>query len=338
MRPEDNILESLHNNPALYWPHLSALLGQVYSAAESASAEEMSIKSTTSRRPNTLISGRQREPYLPPAPRSIQKGSSLADLLDKPAIEALVHNISLVHRRFKGDAFRRAALTGLGPLALLQRGQHLARVLRAHLPTRYEDAVDILIRSLTPPSKPSDEHGLAVFFYLPHVSFVALFGLDAAENGGRDPFEVSMRAQYEFTRRFSSEFSMRPFLIRYPERTLARLIEWTRDGDYHVRRLCSEGARPRLPWAVQIPALVTDPRPALPILEALKDDPELYVRRSVANHLGDIAKDHPAIVFKLCETWLKDASTERKWLIRHALRHPARKGVKRALQLRKRAK
>jgi 3-methyladenine DNA glycosylase AlkC len=127
---------------------------------------------------------------------------------------------------------------------------------------------------------------------LPHVSFVALYGLNAAENGDRDPFEISMRAQYEFTRRFSSEFSMRPFLIRYPERTLARLLEWTRDSDYHVRRLCSEGARP-----------------VMPLLEALKDDPELYVRRSVANHLGDIAKDHPEIVFKLCKSWLIGAST-----------------------------
>ncbi len=250
-------------------------------------------------------------------------------------MECLIHNISLVFKGFDGAAFRRDALKGLAPLAIMQRGQHLARVLRAHLPVRYEDAINILIASLTPPSMPSDEQGLAVFFYLPHVSFVALYGLDAAENGGCDPFEISMRAQYEFTRRFSSEFSMRPFLIRYPERTLARLMEWTRDSDYHVRRLCSEGARPRLPWAMRIPAFLKDPSPVLPILEALKDDPELYVRRSVANHLGDIAKDHPATVFKLCEQWLSDASIERKWLIRHALRHPAKKGDPSALRLRK---
>jgi 3-methyladenine DNA glycosylase AlkC len=180
--------------------------------------------------------------------------------------------------------------------------------------------------------------GLAVFFYLPHVSFIAMYGLDPAENGGRDPFETSMAAQYELTRRFSAEFSMRPFLIQWPERTLARLLEWTIDPDPHVRRLCSEGTRPRLPWAIRIPALIRDPRPVIPILEALRDDPEEYVRRSVANHLGDIAKDHPELAFEICERWVSGASEERKWLIRHAVRHPAKKGIAAALRLRELAK
>ena len=288
--------------------------------------------------PNTKVSAKsisRSAAYLPPAPRSIQKGSSLGDLLDRNAIECLAHNISLVHPKFDGDSFQRASLDGLKQLAILQRGKHLARALREHLPERYEDAINILIRSLTPPMSQTDDLGLAVFFYLPHVSFVATYGLDAEGNGGRDPFEVSMKAQYELTRRFSAEFSMRPFLIHWPERTLARLMEWTRDADPHVRRLCSEGARPRLPWAMRIPAFVADPTPVLPILEALKDDADLYVRRSVANHIGDIAKDHPALAFEICERWLAGASAERKWMIRHAVRHPAKKGVKAALRLRK---
>lgn len=274
-------------------------------------------------------------PRLPSAPRSIQKGSSLADLLDRDAIDCLIHNISLVHPKFDGDAFRSTATEGLKPLAILQRGHHLATALRTHLPPRYDDAIEILIRSLTPANDRTDELGLAVFFYLPHVSFVATYGLDAEHNGGKDPFETSMRAQYELTRRFSAEFSMRPFLIRWPDRTLARLLEWTRDPDPHVRRLCSEGARPRLPWAMRIPGFIKDPRPVLPILETLKDDPDLYVRRSVANHMGDIAKDHPQLAFEICERWVEGASAERKWLIRHAVRHPAKKGVKAALRLRK---
>lgn len=274
-------------------------------------------------------------PRIPAAPRSIQKGSSLGDLLDLEAIECLAHNISLVFPKFDGESFQRTALAGLKPLAILQRGQHLARVLRQHLPERYEDAINILMRSLTPPLSRTDELGLAVFFYLPHVSFVAAYGLDAEGNDRRDPFETSMLAQYELTRRFSAEFSMRPFLIRWPERTVSRLMEWTRDPDPHVRRLCSEGARPRLPWAMRIPAFVADPTPVLPILEALKDDEDLYVRRSVANHVGDIAKDHPQLAFEICERWLAGASSERKWMIRHAVRHPAKKGVKAALRLRK---
>ena len=272
--------------------------------------------------------------YLPPAPRSIQKGSTLGDLLDVTAIECLAHNITLVYPKFDGESFRRAALVGLKPLAILQRGQHLARALRDHLPNRYEDAVKTLLLSLTPPMTQTAYLGLAVFFYLPHVSFVATYGLNPDHNDGRDPFEVSMRAQYELTRRFSAEFSMRPFLIKWPERTLAKLHEWTRDPDPHVRRLCSESARPRLPWAMRIPSFVKDPTPVLPILEALKSDPDLYVRRSVANHIGDIAKDNPRLAFEICERWLVGASSERKWMIRHAVRHPAKNGVAAAIRLR----
>ncbi len=279
-----------------------------------------------------------RTPRLPSAPHSIQKGMSLADLLDREAIDCLAHNISLVHPDFDGKAFQRRALIGLKPLSILQRGHHLAGALREHLPKRYEDAVHILVQSLTPPQTDTEDLGLGVFFYLPHVSFVATYGLDPTHNGGHDPFEISMRAQYELTRRFSAEFSIRPFLIRWPERTLAHLMKWTDDPDPHVRRLCSEGTRPRLPWAMRIPAFIKDPRPVLPILEALKDDPDLYVRRSVANHLGDIAKDHPRLAFELCERWLEGASKERKWLLRHAVRHPAKKGVKAALRIRRLAK
>ncbi len=279
-----------------------------------------------------------RELRIPKAPRSIQKGSTLKDLLDHEAIECLAHNLRLTHEAFDRAAFRHDATTGLEPLGILDRGHHLATALRKHLPARFEDAVEILLRSLTPPLTITEDFGLATFFYLPHVCFIADYGLDATGNHGRDPFEISMRAQYELTRRFSAEFSIRPFLIRWPARTLARLEEWVSDPDPRVRRLCSEGTRPRLPWAMRIPAFVKDPRPALPLLESLKDDPELYVRRSVANHLGDIAKDHPALMFELCERWLTGATTERRWLIRHALRHPAKKGVKEALHLRKAAR
>jgi 3-methyladenine DNA glycosylase AlkC len=277
-------------------------------------------------------------PRLPSAPRSIQKGSSLADLLDQKAIECLAHNIRLVHPDFNGKAFQRSALNGLKPLSIMQRGQHLAQALRKHLPIRYEQAVRILLKSLTPPLTGTEDLGLAVFFYLPHVSFVATYGVDPAHNDGRDPFEISMVAQYELTKRFSAEFSIRPFLIKWPERSLAKLTDWTVDPDPHVRRLCSEGTRPRLPWATRIPAFIKDPRPVLPILEALKDDADLYVRRSVANHIGDIAKDHPRLAFELCEQWLEGATKDRKWLLRHAVRHPAKKGVKAALRIRKLAK
>jgi len=285
-----------------------------------------------------IETGKFNQLRLPRAPGSIQKGSTLKDLLDIDAIECLAHNLTAAHPPFKAAAFRRAALAGLAPLALIQRGQHLARVLRAYLPQHYGEAVAILLRSLTPPQAEMDDPGLGVFFYLPHSCFVGAYGLDAEHNGGRAPFAVSMHAQYELTRRFTAEFSIRPFLMRWPDRTLAQLLEWTRDADPHVRRLCSEGTRPRLPWAPRLPAFVKDPSPVFPILEALKDDPELYVRRSVANHLGDIAKDHPTLAFGICERWIDGASAERKWLIRHAVRHPAGKGDPAALRLRQLAR
>jgi 3-methyladenine DNA glycosylase AlkC len=277
-------------------------------------------------------------PRLPAAPKAIQKGVPLKDLLGVETIDCLAHNIRLVHTQFDAKSFSEEALNGLEPLGIMERGQHLAKALRQHLPKKYSIAIEIILASLTAPLTRTEDNGLAIFFYLPHTSFVAMFGLDSTENGGENPFETSMRAQYELTQRFSAEFSIRPFLIQQQQRTLDRLLDWTTDQNPHVRRLCSEGTRPRLPWGVRIPAFITNPEPVLPILEALKGDESLYVRRSVANHLGDIAKDHPEKVFEICDRWLKVANPEIKWLVRHALRHPAKKGDKVALQLRKSAK
>jgi 3-methyladenine DNA glycosylase AlkC len=271
---------------------------------------------------------------IPDAPSHIQKGVSLKGLLDAGAVDCLAHNLALVHPDFDVQRFRRAAMQGLGPLSIMERGRHIAVALRPCLPATYADAVRILLASLTPPLERTDGNGLAVMFYLPHGCFVARFGLRPEENGGHDPFDVSMHAQYELTKRFSSEFSIRTFVIAQQRRTLARLLEWTSDPDPHVRRLCSEGTRPRLPWGLRIPALIKDPSPTAAILEALKDDPNLYVRRSVANHLGDIAKDHPNYVLAMCERWLDDGSEGVKWVVRHALRHPAKKGDAAALKLR----
>lgn len=277
-------------------------------------------------------------PTIPDAPKAIRKGSSLKDLLSPNAINHLAQNITLAYQKFPTEAFTLMATENLHPLGILERGHHIARALRHHLPDRYDEAVRILLDSLTSPLTRTDDFGLAVFFYLPHVCFVANYGLDSSLNGGDDPFPISMHAQYELTRRFSAEFSIRFFLIRWPDRTLKQLLTWAGDSDPHVRRLCSEGTRPRLPWAIRLPQFIKDPTPVLPILESLKDDPDLYVRRSVANHLGDIAKNHLSLVIAICERWLDAASAERKWVIRHALRYPAKKGDVKSVRLRKRAK
>lgn len=274
---------------------------------------------------------------IPTAPRSIQKDNPIKFLLDSEAIDCLAHNIGLVHSDFDAQAFKQLALTNIAQLGFMDRSAHIAAALKATLPAKFSDATEILLNTLTPPNVHTERLGLSVFFYLPHTRFIAEYGRDAQHNGGEDPFEAAMRAQYELTRRFTAEFSIRPFLIHDFERTLKQLTLWLNDPDPHVRRLCSEGCRSRLPWGARIPQLIADPTPVLPILEALKNDPSLYVRRSVANHLGDIAKDHPAVAFEICERWLTNADKDLKWVIRHAVRHPAKQGNATAIALRKAA-
>ena len=237
--------------------------------------------------------------------------SQLRDQFGESVPRAIARMIVAVHPEFPRPAFLRDALAGYGPLSLTGRGFHIAAALRKHLPPDFPRAVEILLASV------SQAHGhrggsMASFLYLPHLFFVARYGLDH--------FEESMRVQHALTQVFTAEFSIRAFLEKHPERTLARLRQWTADPSEHVRRLVSEGTRPRLPWAPRLRAFQKDPRPVLELLELLKDDPALYVRRSVANNLNDIGKDHPKILTTVAKRWLRGASAERQWIVRHALR------------------
>jgi 3-methyladenine DNA glycosylase AlkC len=235
--------------------------------------------------------------------------------------------IGRVEPGFPRAAFLRDALDGYGELELMDRGRHIAAALARHLPGGYERAAGILVASLGPRlgDPEAERMGMAPFVYLPHVVFVAERGLGH--------FEASMAAQHAITQRFTCELSIRAFIEAEPERTLARLAEWTRDPSLHVRRLVSEGTRPRLPWAPRLRGFVEDPAPVLPLLEALRDDPSGYVRRSVANNLNDIAKDHPGLVLEVAGRWLDGASPERRPLVRHALRALVRAGDPAALAL-----
>lgn len=230
------------------------------------------------------------------------------------------HHASFPHQKFVADT-----LHGYEKLDLLARGRHIARVLRQHLPQDYAVAIKILLASLGPKLDGEETQGMAPFVYLAHVIFVREFGLDH--------FELSMHAQYELTQRFTAEFSIRAYLERDPQKTLARLREWATDPNLHVRRLVSEGTRPRLPWASRLRAFQKDPRAVLELLELLKDDPALYVRRSVANNLNDIGKDHPELLFKTCRRWMKGAPANRVWLVRHALRSAVKRAEAGALDV-----
>ncbi|MFN0151337.1 MAG: DNA alkylation repair protein [bacterium] len=239
-------------------------------------------------------------------------------------VHTIASMIAAVEPAFPSEQFVADALEGYEPLGLTERGRKIAGALRAHLPDNYREAIKILLASLgKKPVATGGDGGMASFLYLPHTLFVAAYGLD--------DFEPSMRAQYELTKRFTAEFSIRAFLERYPEATLARLAEWARDPSEDVRRLVSEGTRPRLPWAGRLRAFQRDPRPVLALLEILKDDPSLYVRRSVANNLNDIGKDHPDVLAKTARRWLKGATPERRWLVTHALRSAVKRGEAGAL-------
>jgi 3-methyladenine DNA glycosylase AlkC len=200
-------------------------------------------------------------------------------------------------------------------LELKDRMRHTTRCLGQTLPPAYPRALDVL-RRVAPELR----------------GFDAMVLPDFVEQFGQADWERSLPALAFFTRFASGEFAIRPFLQQDPERVLPCLHAWAQDPDPHVRRLASEGSRPRLPWAMALPAFKADPRPLLPVLERLKDDPDEMVRRSVANHLNDISKDHPGVVLDLAEAWHgQSENTDR--LLKHALRGLLKQGNRRAMRL-----
>ncbi|WP_221799509.1 DNA alkylation repair protein [Oceanobacter mangrovi] len=239
--------------------------------------------------------------------------------------EMLAQQLTASWPEFDREGFMTAVSDGYDALELMDRGRHLGHWLGKFLPADYPQAVEILLASLGQPLSIDRSFSMSAFYYLPHTCFVAEYGLDH--------FEQSMRAQYELTQRFTAEFSIRPFLERYPQQTLELLHQWSADANHHVRRLVSEGTRPRLPWGKRLYQFIDDPAPVVELLQRLKDDPELYVRRSVANNLNDIGKDHPELLVDICRDWWRDGSEDRRWLVRHALRSAIKRCDPQALAL-----
>jgi 3-methyladenine DNA glycosylase AlkC len=227
---------------------------------------------------------------------------------------------------FDRRAFERIALADLDALEMKARAMRIADALEAVLPPDFDAACGVIERALAPPidiegvsgERDLARDGLAGWIVWPLGEFVARRGLDHPER--------ALAALHALTQRLTAEFAIRPFLVRHPALTLATLQRWTRDPSAHVRRLASEGSRPRLPWGLRLHTLVADPTPTLPILAALQDDPSEYVRRSVANHLNDIAKDHPALVVDWVRQHLPQASPERRALLSHASRTLIKQG------------
>jgi 3-methyladenine DNA glycosylase AlkC len=227
----------------------------------------------------------------------------LKDNFNQALVTELAKGVQAAWPEFPARHFQKRVLdSDWEERELKQRVRHIATCLGHTLPDDYRAAIRIL-----------RETSMRVQGWtgMVYPDFVELYGLD--------DWKTSISALAYFTPVFSSELAVRPFILRDPERMLSQMQTWSRNRNHHIRRLASEGCRPRLPWAMALPALKKDPRLILPILEELKDDPELYVRRSVANNLNDIAKDNPKITLKLAKAW-RGKSAETDWVTKHGCR------------------
>jgi 3-methyladenine DNA glycosylase AlkC len=195
-------------------------------------------------------------------------------------------------------------------------------MLDKHLSSDYKHKVNVILELIDSIDKQKDVE--LHFGYMVFPDFIEYFGLDH--------YEISIRAIEKITQFISCEFAIRPFILKYPEKTMAQMHVWSHHEHPHVRRFSSEGCRPRLPWSMALPFLKKDPSPVLPILERLRNDEAEWVRRSVANHLNDITKDNPEIVIELAKKW-KGESKEVDWVIKHACRSLLKQGKSEVMRL-----
>ena len=250
------------------------------------------------------------------------------NLINPGLVQTAATHLARHHRRFDARRFSALALPGLEALEMKARALQICAALEATLPASFDDAAALIEATLAPAGQswsdqPSGADGLAGWILWPVGEYIA-------RRGQAEPARA-LQALHALTQRFTAEFAIRPFIVQHPALVFDTLQRWTQDPSEHVRRLVSEGSRPRLPWGLQLKTLVADPSPTLPLLAALQDDPSEYVRRSVANHLNDIAKDHPEHIAGWLEQHLPAASPARRAMLRHASRTLIKAGDRRVL-------
>lgn len=240
----------------------------------------------------------------------------LKEMFNKTYYEKLAAAFQSAHSPFKRTAFIKAVTKNLDELSLNQRLRNTSIVLHEFLPPQYEHQLAIMKATIV--QMP------AGYTNLIFPDFVSLFGLPH--------YQMSIDALKFFTCFGSSEFAIRVFLKATLTSTLKTMYTWAEDEDVHVRRLASEGSRPRLPWSFKLDAIIEKPALTKPILEKLNGDAELYVRKSVANHLNDISKDSPDYARALASTWDHNNPLT-AWIIKRGCRSLIRKGDKHTLSL-----
>lgn len=205
---------------------------------------------------------------------------------------------------------------------LKQRMRHTTIVLNEHLLGDYEEQVESILKMI--PTLRKEKIGSYGFEFMFLADFIEIYGLET--------YQTSINAIENITQFVSCEFAIRPFIIKYPEKVTTQLKRWSLHKNEHVRRLASEGSRPRLPWAIALPSFKKNPEPIIPILENLKNDSSEYVRRSVANSLNDISKDNPQTVINIAKKW-KGVTKETDSLIKHACRTLLKQGNLEVMEL-----
>lgn len=249
----------------------------------------------------------------------------MKDGLDKAAVSRLSSSLSPLFPDFENLTFQMEAFARLDSLELKERVTFLIELLGKHLPDDFEQTARTLWGLPNVWDKGHADDSLAAFAAWPIIDYIAEYGIDYPE--------LSLETLRRLTPLFTAEFAIRPFLLEHEELTLTCLSGWLFDEDENVRRLVSEGTRPRLPWGKVLRPFIENPEEPLNLLDGLKDDPSEYVRRSVANHLNDISKDNPNIMLQWCEMWLQKPTPERQWIVRHATRTLIKDGHPRALAL-----
>jgi 3-methyladenine DNA glycosylase AlkC len=244
---------------------------------------------------------------------------------DKALAILLSKKIQSVFKGFDAKRFVREIDKGIHNLESTARVEFIADVLQAHLPHDYPRAIRILTAVLGPENEQETGMFTEGYWIMPIAKYVEKYGVAH--------YAESMAAIREITKRHTGEYCIRPFLEQYPNKTLALMRKWSQDGNVHVRRLSSEGLRPRLPWAKKLKQFIENPEPVVQILEHLKDDESRFVQKSVANAMNDILKDNYQIGMGALKQWAAGATPARRWIIKHALRNHIKKGNNEALQL-----
>ncbi|MBL7930280.1 MAG: DNA alkylation repair protein [Bacteroidia bacterium] len=233
----------------------------------------------------------------------------LKEMFNRTFYERFAAEFNKTLPTFDKSGFVKEVTKNLDELSLNQRLRRTTETLKSFLPADYKKAIGIMKRVIP------DMHG----------GYTNLVFPDFVGQYGHDDFHTSMDALKYFTQFGSSEFAIREFLKRDFDKTIKQMKEWSKDKNHHVRRLASEGSRPRLPWSFKLDRVIQDPSLTISILQTLNKDPELYVRKSVANHLNDISKEHPEFMLESIRNWDK-SNQYTAWIIKHASRTLIKKG------------